>query len=150
MRILLIDDDETNARFLQILLTKAVRGPTAFEVLRVDRLFDGLQQLDEPVDAFDAILLDLGLPECGGLTTLKLVHAHAPAIPIVVVTGLDNPETASEAITLGAGDYLVKGRFDAARLERALVGAIEARRSSGEKTVQSEELKGEFLLPDPT
>jgi DNA-binding response OmpR family regulator len=66
MRILLIDDDETNARFLQILLTKAVRGPIEFEVLRVDRLFDGLQQLDEPVDKFDAILLDLGLSGSNG------------------------------------------------------------------------------------
>jgi DNA-binding response OmpR family regulator len=67
MRILLIDDDETNARFLQILLRRAVSGPLEFEVLRVDRLFDGLQRLDEPLDKVDAILLDLGLPKVGTL-----------------------------------------------------------------------------------
>jgi DNA-binding NtrC family response regulator len=148
MRILLIDDDETNARFLQIMLTKAVRGPIEFEVLRVERLFDGLQRLDESLGDFDAILLDLGLPECGGLTTLKLVHAHAPAMPIVIVTGLDSPEVAREAMGAGAEDYLVKGRFGAARLESALVGAVDARRSRAEKAAQPD-LKGEFL-PDLT
>jgi DNA-binding NarL/FixJ family response regulator len=70
-------------------------------------------------------------------------------VPIVVVTALDSPEVAREAMRSGAENYLVKGRFDAARLERALVGAVAPRRPRGEKAAQPE-LKGEFLFPDLT
>ncbi len=148
MRILLIDDDETNARFLQGLLTKAVRGPIAFEVTRTDRLFDALRQLDEAEDRIEAILLDLGLPECGGLTTLRLIRAHAPAVPVVVVTGLDSPDVEREAILAGAHDYLIKGQFGARRLEEALSAVAARERPRPEGPAQAE-LTGTFHRIDP-
>ena len=126
MRILLIDDNETNARFLEALLTLRPPGAVVFEVSREASLYEALRRIDED-GPFDAILLDLGLPECGGLTTLKLVRSHAPAMPVVVVTGNDHPETIREANQIGARDYLVKGRFGGSKLERALIEAVAPR-----------------------
>ena len=144
MRILLIDDNETNARFLEALLTLRPPGAVVFEVSREASLYEALRRIDED-GPFDAILLDLGLPECGGLTTLKLVRSHAPTMPVVVVTGNDHPETIREAKQIGARDYLVKGRFGGPRLERALIEAVVPRHERNEPT-DPRELSGTFLM----
>ena len=44
------------------------------------------------------VLLDLGLPDSQGLDTLSKVHAEAPAVPIVVLTGLDDEALALQAV----------------------------------------------------
>ena len=149
MRILLVDDDATNARMLQALLTRAIRGPMELDVGRVGRLFEALQRLADPAVGVDAILLDLGLPECGGLTTLKLVRAQAPGIPVVVITGLDDPATAREAIGLGATDFLVKGKFDLERLERALLGVAARPAASTASDPAPPEPRGTFRRVEP-
>lgn len=148
MRVLLIDDDEMMTKTLGALLTKGARGPVAFEVRHAAGLFEAMQILDEPGEPFDAVLLDLGLPECGGLTTVKAVRGHSPAAPIVVISGLDAPGIAAEAAQAGADDYLVKGRFDAARLELALIVA-GSRRATRPVEVSSPELRGTFRLDAP-
>ena len=55
----------------------------------VSRLQDG---------AFDAILLDLSLPDSFGVDTVAQVNAAAPGVPIVVMTGMDDEATAVEAV----------------------------------------------------
>lgn len=143
MRILLIDDDDTNARFLNALLVNA-RGPEPYHVRRVDRLFEALRRLGDDPEGFDAILLDLGLPECGGLTTLRLVRAHVPGVPIVVVTATDDPGVEREAHRVGADGYLAKGRIDGPTLEAALRVATRAR--PPRPAPRRPELRGTFLL----
>lgn len=128
MRILLIDDDETNARFLQSVLTRPARGPTAIAVRRAGRLFEALRWLDSPEGRFDVILLDLGLPERGGSTTVKLVRA--PGVPIVVVTAGAGPEVERDVREAGNVGYLVKGRGVAPALVRALASAAARHRAT--------------------
>jgi PAS domain S-box-containing protein len=53
------------------------------------------------------------------------VHAQAPQIPIIVLTGLDNEMLAMEALRMGAQDYLVKGQFDILLLGHLIRYAIE-------------------------
>jgi DNA-binding response OmpR family regulator len=74
---------------------------------------------------FDIVLLDLGLPDSMGLETLTRFRSHAPEIPIIVLTGLDDDEAGIEAIRNGAQDYLVKGQVNAHLLVRSLLHAIE-------------------------
>jgi DNA-binding NtrC family response regulator len=54
------------------------------------------------------VLTDLNLPEAGGLDLCQQLHAVAPNVPVVVVTGDRTLETAIEAIRRGAFDYLTK------------------------------------------
>ncbi|WKN40418.1 sensor histidine kinase [Tunicatimonas pelagia] len=56
----------------------------------------------------DVILLDLSLPDSIGLQTLQRIQEHDLSIPIVILTGLDDPDVGLEAINKGAEDYLSK------------------------------------------
>jgi diguanylate cyclase (GGDEF)-like protein len=77
---------------------------------------------------FDAILLDLGLPDVRGVETLQRALEAAPHTPVVVMTGMDNEDLAVKAVQRGAQDYLVKGQIDARALTRTLRYAIERKR----------------------
>ena len=70
-------------------------------------------------------MLDLGLPDAQGLGAVKQIHAAAPRIPLVVLTGLDDESLAAQALQEGAQDYLIKGQIETRGLLRALRYAIE-------------------------
>src|SRR5207302_1286937 len=58
--------------------------------------------------SFDAVLLDLQLPDSRGLDTFRSVQKSAPALPVVVLSGFEDETTALTAVQEGAQDYLVK------------------------------------------
>jgi signal transduction histidine kinase len=59
---------------------------------------------------------------------VRALHAVAPRIPLVVLTGLDDETVATQALQEGAQDYLVKGQIHAQMLVRALRHSIERKR----------------------
>jgi diguanylate cyclase (GGDEF)-like protein len=77
---------------------------------------------------YDAILVDLMLPDHEGLDAVKAMLALAPDIPLVVLSAVDDERLALEAVLNGAQDYLIKGQSDAALLRRAVRHAIERKR----------------------
>src|SRR5262249_23655977 len=85
----------------------------------------GLERL--AAGGIDAVLLDLTLPDSEGLATFFQVRARtqSPAIPVVILTGMDDVKLGAKAVEAGAQDYLVKGHLDAAVLTRAVRFAIE-------------------------
>jgi signal transduction histidine kinase len=60
---------------------------------------------------FDAVLLDLGLPDSHGLETFTRFCKANPELPVVILSGLDDEALAAKAVQLGAQDYLVKGPY---------------------------------------
>ena len=108
----------------------------------VGDLSTGLARLTDEV--FDVILLDLNLPDSDGLNTLIAVHEHQPDIPIVVQTGLDDEEIATQAVQSGAQDYLIKWRMDDSLLVRSIRYAIE-RKSIETKLYELDHMKDEFI-----
>ena len=124
VKILLVEDNQGDACLIQEMLKDAPGGP--FELECADRLSGGMERL--ATGEFDALLLDLGLPDSQGLETLGEVRTQAPALPIVVLTGLDDEVMGIEAVRRGAEDYLVKGQVDANLLARALQYSIERTR----------------------
>lgn len=74
---------------------------------------------------FDAILLDLHLPDTQGLETIHKALSSASHLPIVVLTGLDDRELALEAVRLGAQDLLEKNQVNGPILAQSLRYAIE-------------------------
>jgi two-component system, cell cycle sensor histidine kinase and response regulator CckA len=74
---------------------------------------------------FDAILLDLNLPDSTDIETVDRVKALAPDVPIVVITARDDRTSALQSMQHGAEDYLVKGSTDANGLSRSIRYARE-------------------------
>ena len=134
IKILLVEDNPADADLLQEILDES--DETQWSVVHVERLKEALQILSE--DHFDAILLDLSLPDKQGLATVVQTHEAAPDLPIVVLTGLNDRVIALEALRQGAQDYLVKGKIDSNLLFRAIHHAIE-RAQTLKKLRQSEE-----------
>src|SRR5689334_4485071 len=58
-------------------------------------------------DRPDVVLLDLGLPDVDGLTVIGMIRA-ASAVPIIVITAVDDDPTMVRALDAGADDYVVK------------------------------------------
>jgi len=98
-----------------------------FQITHVKRLMEALHQL--ATERFDAVLLDLSLPDSQGLDTFTTLHAQTLAMPVVILTGLDDKVLAVEAVKEGAQDYLVKDQVDGHLLVRAIHYAIERKRA---------------------
>ena len=84
----------------------------------VQRLEDGLELLSQ--NKFDIILVDLSLPDSHGFETFEKINTIWPEIPVIVLTGNDDDDLATQAVKAGAQDYLVKGQFEHQLLIRTL------------------------------
>ena len=119
--ILLVEDDAGDALLVQEMLSE-IKTPV-FSVTHVDRVATALDQLQG--GSFDAILLDLSLPDGQGLDLVKRVHHAVPGTPIVVMSGQRDDDLAVKVVQEGVQDYCVKGHVDSFLLGRTLRYAIE-------------------------
>ncbi|HLI10851.1 MAG TPA: ATP-binding protein [Alphaproteobacteria bacterium] len=125
IRVLLVEDNQGDARLTCELLSEA--GEPRIEVCHVDCLNDALDRIG--AESFDAVLLDLTLRDASGLDTVARVLQRAPHLPIIVLSGLNDEQTAVDALANGAQDYLVKGQGDGFLISRAVRYAIERKRT---------------------
>ena len=98
MIVLAIQDNPQEMALLRDALSNFTDADIRVE--HVDCLSDAYACL--AAKRFDAILLDLTLPDSHGLDTLVRVQARAPKVPVVIVTGLDDEGLAMEGIRAGA------------------------------------------------
>jgi diguanylate cyclase (GGDEF)-like protein len=124
IKVLLIEDNDVDAQLTQDLLSEW--STEEFQVARTATLAEGLSLLSR--ERFDAMLLDLSLPDAFGLPTVREVHASSPTIPVVVLSGVSDQNLALQAVRQGAQDYLVKGQSHPELLARAIRYAIERKR----------------------
>jgi DNA-binding NarL/FixJ family response regulator len=103
MRILVVDDHPLMAEALGVAM-RSLDGAT--EVETAGNLASAMARAGEA--AFDLCLLDLGLPDCTGLEALARMRERLPALPVVVVSGSDDPGSVLEALDLGAMGYIPK------------------------------------------
>jgi two-component system sensor histidine kinase UhpB len=123
--VLVVEDDPSYGLLLQSILEESEYGP--FEVTHIRWLSEALEALRRT--HFDAIILDLSLPDSIGLDTLSAVLAHAPDAPVIVLTALADESLGIRAVQQGAQDYLIKGRVEDELLVRSVRYAIERRRA---------------------
>jgi signal transduction histidine kinase len=125
--VLLVEDNPGDATLIQRNLAAAtIPEVGSVTVEHTESLAAALAATDD--HQFDAVLLDLGLPESTGLATLDRFLADGPPLPVVVLTGLKDEEASVEAIRRGAQDYLVKGDLGPDLLGRTLRYAIERKK----------------------
>jgi CheY-like chemotaxis protein len=120
LRVLLVEDNPGDARLVQELLTDA---PSEYAITHAPTLAAAIQALQ--ADTFDLALVDLHLPDADGLATVDRIREPAPALPVVVLTGLEDTSVGLEAVRHGAQDYLRKGTFDDDLLHRTVRYAVE-------------------------
>lgn len=121
--VLLVEDNDGDAGLIEEYLSGNPAGP--FRLQRADRLSAALNHI--AAGQFDVVLLDLGLPDSHGLETLAQVRAHAPSVPVIVITGFSDREFGVLALQQGASDYFVKGTVDAYLLAKAVLRQIKPR-----------------------
>ena len=124
LKILIVEDSEADYRLVFELLKECTRP--SFEVAHARELSGALEEIRGA--RYSAVLLDLNLPDSRGLPAIDKLLAVDPGLPIVVLTGLDDPEVSIEALHKKAQDYLVKGNLGADILCRSVRYAIERKR----------------------
>ncbi|HEV7866105.1 MAG TPA: SpoIIE family protein phosphatase [Chthoniobacteraceae bacterium] len=120
LRVLLVEDDPDDALLVRELLTE---GSADCRVETVTRLAQALDKLD--TGEVDIVVSDLSLPDSSGIETFRRICEHPTRVPVVVLSGQDDEAMALRTVEEGAQDYLVKGRFDAALLVRAIRYAVK-------------------------
>lgn len=124
LAVLVVEDNAVDAELVKALLQH--QGPRRFTVDVVGRLDAALLRLREQPPG--VVLLDLSLPDAAGLQGLRQIREARPDLPVVILSGTADEETAVQAVSEGAQDYLVKGRIDPDLLARALRYAVERQR----------------------
>jgi two-component sensor histidine kinase len=124
IKALLVEDSPADARMIEELLRR--NGARQVVVRRADRVATALDSLN--TERPDLLILDLSLPDSKGLATFRSIHKHAAALPIIVLTGVDDIDLAIETIAEGAADYLLKSDLSGGLLIRVMRYSIERKR----------------------
>jgi len=117
--VLLVEDNPGDASLIRRMLSAI---SVNFQIKHATKLSEGLAQLQQA--EVDLVLLDLCLPDSSGLDTLTRIRAQAPYVPIIVITGMSERETAVKALDQGAQDFIAKERVDEHLLSQAVLRRI--------------------------
>lgn len=143
INILLIEDDPSHADLVILHLQR--KRQDRVKITWVKLLSEGIAEIEKNVHMpFDVILLDLGLPDSEMSKTLSRILPHAKAIPVVVLSSLDDEEFGTNLIHQGAQNFISKNWIDGELLYRALRFAIE-RNAVVQELRKANRTKDEFL-----
>ncbi len=119
-RILVVDDEE-------IVIKSCLRifEGEDYEIEAVQDGRDALRKIEE--HPYDVIILDIMMPNIGGLEVLRRVKETHPDVDVIMVTGLSQIDTAVQAMKLGAFDYISKP-FEPDEIRLVVQRALERRR----------------------
>ncbi|HOP07535.1 MAG TPA: GAF domain-containing protein [candidate division Zixibacteria bacterium] len=139
-KIIIVDDEQRMCESLSALLTgdgyevESYReAPGAAEAIRRGKV--------------DLVITDIKMPQMSGLDLLKVVKEVDEEIPVILMTGYASLDSAVEAVTTGAYDYLMKP-IEFTYLEMAVKRALDKRRSAIERRQLLERLKIATLLQE--
>ena len=132
MRILIAEDDAALSEALSFTLTQA--GYV------VDRVGNGVEA-DEALrgDGFALLILDLGLPRLDGLEVLRRLRKRNATLPVLILSGREQPEEKVTGLDLGADDYLVEP-FSLSELQARVRALLRRGGSVAAPTLQYGEL----------
>jgi len=121
LKILLVENEPEFAGTIQAMLNEAAGG--VYKVTVAENFAAGLARLSE--SGFDLMLIDLSVPDGGGLANLEGVKAVDQRVPVIVLGHVEDEAVALEAVHGGAQDYLLKSQLNSQLLSRAIRYAIE-------------------------
>lgn len=128
MRLLLVEDDKMIGEGLKKALRKSAYAvDLAPDVATADEAL--------AVNTYDAVILDVGLPDGTGLDVLKRLRARKDATPVLVLTARDGVSDRVEGLDTGADDYMLKP-FALEELEARLRSLLRRHQAGGQDRMQ--------------
>lgn len=137
LKILIVEDSQIDRRILESMLSESSK--TFKMVKSVDTLAGAMKLLGE--HDFNVVILDLNLPDSEGEDTLVRLSSKYPEVAVVINTGAYEDEVGLHTLGAGAQDFLMKGKYTAYVLNKAIHYALERKRLERELTSAYERLK---------
>ncbi len=137
-KIVIVDDEKRMCDSLSALLEGE-----GYEVEAFTNSLDAADSIKN--NKVDLVITDIKMPDQNGLELLKIVKSVDADIPVILLTGYASLDTAMEAISFGAYDYLMKP-VEFTKLDLAVKRALEKRRSDLARFALLEELKISNLI----
>jgi len=137
LRVLVVEDSQVDRKILESMLQES---PQYASFLKSTDTLQSAKKLLKEYD-FDIILLDLNLPDCKGEQTIVEMNKFSPSLAIVVNTGAYEDELGLRTLSLGAQDFLLKGKYTAYVLNKVLHYSLERKRLEWELKKAYEKLK---------
>jgi two-component system, sensor histidine kinase and response regulator len=140
LNILIIEDNPADVYLIKDYLKSS---EIKFSITHCERLSEAIEQLCKPI--YDVVLLDLGLPDSWGLNTLRKIQNFKISAAVIVLTGLDDEQTASRALNEGAQDYIVKNKINTDYILHAIKYGIERKKHQLELEKLNAELEQKVI-----
>ncbi len=137
LRILMVEDDES--------VVQAVRdglGPGAIELIHAATIAQGKRHLGQGV--FDAVILDLNLPDGDGAEIAVACREAGSPIPILMITAKDSVDDRIAGLGLGADDYICKP-FAIEELSARLEAVLRRYRRRGDHVLRYADVELDLL-----
>jgi two-component system response regulator PilR (NtrC family) len=131
-KILIVDDERSMRDVLSIMLKRA-----GYDVTVATDGEEAIAQVEK--ELFDLVITDLKMPKAGGLDVLKAVKECSPDSVVLIITAFASPESAVEAMKLGAFDYLPKP-FQVDEVQLKIRNALGQRRLSTDNMLLKREI----------
>src|SRR6266487_831171 len=132
-KILVVDDEQSMAQFLAIVLRKE-----GYQVSTVQNGRDALEKVK--AEAFDVVITDIRMPGMDGIQLLQGIKKHDPGLPVVIMTAYASQQSAIDAVNLGAFQYLIKNAKND-EIKLVVRNALELRKVRTENYYLKRELK---------
>jgi len=145
LSILVVDDDAVD----RMAVRRALRDASLrAEVIEAEDADEAARKL--AARAVDCVLLDLQLPGTDGASLLRSLRAGGNTVPVVMLTGHGDEQTAVEIMKVGASDYIPKSSLSSERLVRSVrqairLHAVEADAARARRQVEEAERRYRFL-----
>ena len=134
MKKILIADDEKN----MIWAMKKALANEEYKILIASNGTEAVSKVKS--NELDLVLLDLRMPQMGGMEALKEIKSFDPKLPVIMLTAHGTMESAVEAMKMGALDYISKP-FDIEELKIQIRKALDIRDMKEQIELLTEELK---------
>ncbi len=129
MRVLLVEDDTSTAKSIELMLKSE-----GFVVDSTDLGEDGLE-IGKLYD-YDIIILDLMLPDIDGYEVLRRLRAARVKTPVLILSGLCEPDQKIKGLGFGADDYLTKP-FDKGELVARIQAVVRRTKGHSESIIRT-------------
>ena len=126
INVLLIEDNPADVRLINEHLKDSKNFK--FNITQADSVKNAISIIKnkgaEFFEIFDAVLLDLGLPDCIGTKTFKRIKDELVGVPIIIITGSVLERNDLKTCMDASNGFLVKGYVDSTTLENAIISGI--------------------------
>ncbi|MEH2433366.1 MAG: ATP-binding protein [Nostoc sp.] len=136
LKILVVDNDEVDRMVVRCALTKAGIQMELSEVADGNDAFSILN-----TTAYDCVFLGYRLLDQNGLTLIQQLRSSEIKVPLVVLTGQEDEQTALQLLKTGATDYLSKSRISPENLAQVLRSAIRVYRAEIQVALAKDQLR---------